>query len=67
MGYRVCGCSNTESGIFITGSPSGNRKNNGGEEMNVRLALIWRIWDVLEEMNATQLRDVLIIVRKMKK
>ena len=35
--------------------------------MNVRLALIWRIWDVLEEMNVTQLRDVLVIVRKMKK
>lgn len=38
----------------------------GGSEVNKRLALLWRIFEILEEMTPGQLQDVLGVVKDMK-
>lgn len=34
--------------------------------MNKRLALLWRIFDILEEMTPKELIEVLVILRRMR-
>lgn len=34
--------------------------------MNKRLALLWRIFDILEEMSPKELIEVLVILRRMR-
>ena len=56
------GCGNSYQGLQIHVDADSGR----GRVMHKRLALLWRIFDILEEMPASKLREVLAIVKEMR-
>lgn len=56
------GCGNSYQGLQIHVDADSGR----GRAMNKRLALLWRIFDILEEMPPSKLLEVLAIVKGMK-